>query len=266
MTTWPLYRAAAQALRAACDRPAAPGGPNPEERGRQGGITGSFGPMTTRGRLLASGRANDVYAIDGAWVVRRNREGWGDAVAEGAVMEHVRAHGYPVPRVRLAESTRTELVMERLAGPTMVEAYGAGLIGAAEGGAMLARLLRQLHGIPGRRSASADHRILHLDLHPENVMLTPDGPRVIDWSNTEEGDPALDWGMTAVILAQVAVGDGPIAGPARELLDVLLADPSQLTEHGLTEARRRRAADVMMSREEVELLGAAEQLVRSYWR
>lgn len=222
--------------------------------------------MANARRLLGSGRVNDVYEIDGAWVVRRNRAGWGDAVAEGAVMEHVRAYGYPVPRVRLADSTRTELVMERLAGPTMVEAYGAGLIDAAEGGELLAGLLRQLHAIPGRRSASAGHRILHLDLHPENVMLTPDGPRVIDWSNTEEGDPALDWGMSAVILAQVAVGDAPIAGPAHELLDVLLTDPSHLTEDGLTEALRRRAADVMMSAEEVELLGQAEELVRSYGR
>jgi serine/threonine protein kinase len=156
--------------------------------------------------------------------------------------------------------------MERLAGPAMVEAYAAGLIDAAEGGELLAGLLRQLHAIPGRRSASAGHRILHLDLHPENVMLTPDGPRVIDWSNTEEGDPALDWGMSAVILAQVAVGGEPIAGPAHELLDVLLTDPSHLTEDGLTEALRRRAADVMMSAEEVELLGQAEELVRSYGR
>ncbi|MFI6561094.1 phosphotransferase [Streptomyces sp. NPDC050534] len=220
--------------------------------------------MGITGRLLGSGRVNDVYEIDGAWVLRRSREGWGDAVAEGAVMEHVRAYGYPVPGVRLAESTPTELVMERLHGPTMLEAYGAGLIGAAEAGEVLGRLLRQLHAIPGRRSA--DRRILHLDLHPDNVMLTPDGPRVIDWSNTEEGDPGLDWGMSAVILAQVAVGDEPIAAPARELLDALLADPAHLTEAGLTEARRRRAADVMTSRREVELLGQAEELVRSYWR
>ena len=218
--------------------------------------------MGMTGRLLGSGRVNDVYEIDGAWVLRRNRKGWGDAVAEGAVMEHVRAHGYPVPRVRLAESTPTELVMERLAGPTMLEAYGAGLIGAAEAGDVLARLLRQLHGIPGR--GSAGRRVLLLDLHPENVMLTPDGPRVIDWSNTEEGDPGLDWGMSAVILAQAAVGAGPIAGPARELLDALLADPTHLTEDGLAEARRRRAADVMTSRREVELLGEAEELIRSY--
>ena len=93
-------------------------------------------------------------------------------------------------------------------------------------------------------------------------MLTPDGPRVIDWSNTEDGDPGLDWGMSAVILAQVAVADTPLAGPAHALLTALLVDPAELTEAGLAEARGRRAANPTMSRREVELLAPAEELVR----
>ncbi|MFF4543328.1 phosphotransferase [Streptomyces sp. NPDC001435] len=218
--------------------------------------------MTTTGRLLGSGRSADVYEIDEAWVLRRDREGWGDAAAEGAVMTYVRDHGYPVPRVRPSGS-RTDLVLERLSGPTMLEALLAGSIGPGEGGAMLAGLLRQLHAVPARDSADPDARVLHLDLHPDNVILTPDGPRVIDWTNAEDGRPGLDWGMSAVILAQVAVGAEPIADPARAMLTALLADPSALTESGLTEARTRRAANPTMSRREVELLGAAEDLVRA---
>jgi aminoglycoside phosphotransferase (APT) family kinase protein len=223
--------------------------------GRAGGGDGDSG-----GRLLGSGRTCDVYELDAGWVVRRNREGWGDALAEGAVMEHVRRHGYPVPKVRLVESTRTELVMERLSGPTMLGAFGAGAMEARESGAVLACLLRELHAVPGWGSGGC---VLHLDLHPDNVMLTPDGPRVIDWSNAEEGRPGLDWGMSTIILAQVAVGGEPLAGPAHEVLTGLLADPSHLTEEGLAEARRRRAAQPVMSREEVELLAPAEELVRS---
>lgn len=213
------------------------------------GITGSTG------RLIGSGRASDVYEIDEAWVLRRARHGYGDALAEAAVMEHVRGHGYPVPRVRLGESSRTELVMERLHGPTMLAACGAGRIGAREAGEAVAGLLRQLHAVPGR--------VIHLDLHPDNVMFTPDGPYVIDWANAEEGAPGLDWGMSAVILAQAAVGDEPIAEQARAMLTGLLADPSQLTEEGLAEARRRRAANVTMSARETELLGDAEELIRA---
>ncbi|MFD3586292.1 phosphotransferase [Streptomyces sp. NPDC058683] len=211
------------------------------------------------GRLLGSGRSADVYEIDEAWVLRRDRDGWGDAAAEGAVMTYVREHGYPVPRVRPSGS-RTDLVLERLSGPTMLAALLAGEMGAAEGGALLASLLRRLHAVPGRDPAAHGSRILHLDLHPDNVMLTPDGPRVIDWTNAEDGPPGLDWAMSAVILAQVAVGELPVA---RELLAALLADPGELTEEGLAEALRRRAANPTMSRREVELLGAAEELIRT---
>ncbi|GHI08104.1 hypothetical protein Scel_64250 [Streptomyces cellostaticus] len=68
--------------------------------------------------------------------------------------------------------------------------------------------------------------------------------------------------MSAVILAQVAVGGEPIADGARAMLAALLADPSDLTDEGLAEARRRRAANPTMSRREVELLGKAEELIR----
>jgi aminoglycoside phosphotransferase (APT) family kinase protein len=214
----------------------------------------------TVGKLLGSGRTADVYEIDEAWVLRRYRQECGDALAEAAVMEYVRTHGYPAPRVRLADSTRNDLVMQRLSGPTMLQALGAGEIGAEEAGASLARLLRQLHSVPARGSAGS---VLHLDLHPDNVVLTPDGPYVIDWNNAQEGDPGLDWGCSAVILAQVAVGDEPIADLARAILTALLTDPTDLTEDGLAEALRRRAANPTMTAREVELLGDAEELIRT---
>ncbi|MEV7322723.1 phosphotransferase [Streptomyces sp. NPDC093970] len=211
------------------------------------------------GRLLGSGRSADVYEIDGTWVLRRVRDGRVDAAAEGAVMTHVRLHGYPAPRVRPSGSP-TDLVMERLSGPTLLAALLAGETGPAEGGALLASLLRRLHAVPGRDPARPGTRVLHLDLHPGNVMLTPDGPRVIDWTEAEDGPPGLDWAMSAVILAQVAVGELPMA---RDLLAALLADPGELTDEGLAEALRRRAANPTMSRREVELLPAAERLVRT---
>ncbi|MFF1676249.1 phosphotransferase [Streptomyces sp. NPDC058256] len=217
--------------------------------------------MRTTGRLLGSGRTADVYEIDAAWVLRRDREGWGDATAEAAVMEHVRGHGFPVPGVRLA--TRTDLVMERLSGPTMLEAFGVGLLAPREAGVILAGLLRALHAVPARLSADPAVRVLHLDLHPDNVMLTPEGPKVIDWANTEEGPPGLDWGMSAVILAQVAVGGELHAEVAREALAAMLGDGTPgVTDAGLAEARRRRAANPTMSEAEIQVLGDAEELIR----
>ncbi|MGW1748032.1 hypothetical protein ACWCRD_20980 [Streptomyces sp. NPDC002092] len=86
---------------------------------------------------------------------------------------------------------------------------------------------------------------------------------MIDWRNAEEGHPGLDWGISAMILAQVAVGNEPVADAARAMPAALLAGPSHLTDERLTEARRRRAANATMSREEVELLGKAEELIRA---
>lgn len=222
------------------------------------------------GRLLASGRTADVYELhaDESWVLRRYRDGWGDAVAEAEVMEYVRGHGYPVPRVRSA--TCTDMVLERLPGPTMVEAFAAGLLDPAQAGATLARLLHDLHALPPRSQVTptATPHVLHLDLHPENVILTPHGPQVIDWNNAEEGPPGLDWGVSAVILAQVAVDTADFrAELARATLVSLLAHqsdgPSALTEEGLVEAGRRRAANPTMTTREVELVAAAEELIRS---
>ncbi|WP_371580676.1 phosphotransferase family protein [Streptomyces sp. NBC_01314] len=296
------------------DAASGPGGPG--DRGEVGGRGGRRG----LGGRAATGRTGSPEGAVGAWVLRRYRDGWGDAAAEAEIMEHVRAHGYPVPRVRSA--SRTEMVLERLSGPTMLEAVATGLLDPAQVGATLARLLHSLHALPPRnqalctprgqdispprdqdislpgsqdisppRSHTPGHslsptaaappptrgasstaptpRVLHLDLHPENVILTTHGPRVIDWSTAEEGPPGLDWGTSAVILAQVAVDTADFRAEMAHatLVSLLLAQqpdgPSALTEEGLVEAGRRRAANPTMTAREVELVGAAEELIRS---
>ncbi|MGI5290706.1 phosphotransferase [Nonomuraea polychroma] len=84
--------------------------------------------------------------------------------------------------------------MKRLSGRTMVEALQQGMITPEEAGAILGGLLRRLHALPPRVPTDPADRDLHLDLHPENVMLTPEGPVMIDWADAREGPPALDWG------------------------------------------------------------------------
>ncbi|MDH6227181.1 MULTISPECIES: phosphotransferase [Streptomyces] len=216
--------------------------------------------------LIGVGRTADVYVVDERWVLRRYRKAaHGDAEAERALMTYLHRHGYPVPVVRPGEDAPgTDLVMERLDGPTMAGALFAGLITPREAGAVLALLLAGLHSLPPRASADPEERILHLDLHPENVILTSAGPRVIDWGTAAEGRPGLDWAMTAVIVAQAGAGDVDLAGPARELLAALLTDPAaaHLTPEALTEALRRRASDPTMTEREIDLLGQAGVTVR----
>ncbi|NUW39827.1 phosphotransferase [Nonomuraea rhodomycinica] len=210
------------------------------------------------GSLLGSGRTADVFVIDDAWVLRRYRDG-GDPSAEAAVMRHLSCQGYPVPRVRSAADR--DLIMERLSGPTMVEALQHGVITPEEAGATLATLLRRLHALPARISADPADRVLHLDLHPENVMLTPDGPMVIDWADAGEGDPALDWGMSALILAEAAVSRRAEAPLAHAVLGSLLSDADHAID--LETPLRARAANPTLSQAERRLLDDAVALVRS---
>ncbi|WP_406451509.1 aminoglycoside phosphotransferase family protein [Streptomyces sp. NBC_00876] len=223
------------------------------------------------GQLLGSGRDADVYELDDSWVLRRYRDGM-DATHELPVMSYLSASGYPVPRLgpQPPSAGPGDLVLQRLTGPTMLECLVAGTIDEDEGSALLAGLLADLHAIPSRLSQDPEDRILHLDLHPDNVMLTADGPVVIDWSNTEEGPPALDRAMSALILAQVAVDpDIPAAEGARVLLAALaprLAADDGIPARHLADAAARRAVNPTMSPAEVARIGEASALVTALSR
>ncbi|MEU2026067.1 phosphotransferase [Streptomyces sp. NPDC016469] len=218
------------------------------------------------GQLLGSGRNADVYELDEAWVLRRYRDGM-DASRELPVMSYLSASGYPVPRLgpQPPSAGPGDLVLQRLHGPSMLESLMSGAMGAEEGAGLLTGLLADLHSVPARLSPDPEDRVLHLDLHPDNVMLTADGPVVIDWSNTEEGRPALDRAMSALILAQAAVDPAhPAADGARELLTALvprLAADDGLPAPHLADAVARRTLNPTMSPAETALIGDAAALV-----
>lgn len=146
--------------------------------------------------LIGRGRAADVYDAGDGRVVRRYRAAGaaGSVEIEAVAMRHLRAHGAPVPEVFSAEGN--DLVMERLDGPTMLDVLTSKPWRARAIGRRLAALQAQVHRVPIdglelRRFSDGDS-ILHLDLHPDNVMLTARGPVIIDWSNVAIGDPLAD--------------------------------------------------------------------------
>ncbi|GAA3881465.1 phosphotransferase [Streptomyces sedi] len=215
------------------------------------------------GPLLASGRTADVYALPGGRVLRRYRNGR-DAGPEARLLLRLGRLGYPVPRVHPHPEPGEaglpgDLVMERLHGPTLLRAVLDGSESPARTGATLARLLDQLHALPGG--------LVHLDLHPENVLRTARGPVVIDWCNAREGrPPGRDRAVSALILAETASGPYPVAGPMlTALLDALRpagdgGDQPPFTEAELTwagdlrranptlDAAERRAVDLALER------------------
>jgi len=95
--------------------------------------------------------------------------------------------------------------MERLRGRDMLADLAARPWLVRQHARTLAGLHDRLHDLPAPPSLpqryGAGDRVLHLDFHPGNVMLTPSGPVVIDWQNCASGAPAVDVAMVWVIIA-----------------------------------------------------------------
>jgi aminoglycoside phosphotransferase (APT) family kinase protein len=140
--------------------------------------------------VLAAGRASEIVDLGEGRVLRRFKGG-GNPAREAAIMDHANGHGFPVPRV--LEVLDGALVLERVDGPSMLTSLRRPwrMPHAAR---TLAELHARLHEIPFE-----DGQLLHLDLHPDNVLLSSRGPVVIDWTNARAGEPALDVALTWVI-------------------------------------------------------------------
>ena len=167
--------------------------------------------MRPPGPLLASGRDSDIFEYGGGLVLRRARNGR-SMEAEAQTMEYARSHGYPVPAVSELSTDGTDLVMERLEGPVMLTALTRRPWSIRSSGALLADLHRRLHQIPAPPwvpDAPSGHgdRLVHLDLHPLNVILTSRGPVVIDWPRAARGDGSTDVALTWLLLA---AGGAPV--------------------------------------------------------
>ena len=143
--------------------------------------------------MLAEGRASEILELGEDRVLRRFKAG-GRPAREAEIMEHARARGYPVPRV--LEVLDDALVLERIDGPTMLAELRRRPWQLAGHARTLAELHHRLHEIPFE-----GERLIHLDFHPDNVLLSQRGPVVIDWTNSRAGDPAFDVAMTWVICA-----------------------------------------------------------------
>jgi tRNA A-37 threonylcarbamoyl transferase component Bud32 len=159
--------------------------------------------------LIAAGRASEVFDLGDGRVLRRFKHG-GHPEREAMVMRHARLHGFPVPDV--LEIRPDGLVLERIEGPTLRDLTGRQPSGASAHAALLARLHRRLHEIDapeGLPSVGEGGRLLHLDLHPANVIVSSTGPVVVDWTNARCGASGFDVAVTWVIGA-TSTGQGRI--------------------------------------------------------
>jgi aminoglycoside phosphotransferase (APT) family kinase protein len=154
------------------------------------------------GPKIAEGRDSEIYDHGPGRVLRIARDGR-SLEREAEVMRYVRSAGYPVPAVH--DAGEGYLVMDRIDGPPMLDAATKPPFPIRRFGRMLAELHRRLHAIPAPdwlpEAPMPGDRIVHRDLHPLNVLISAEGPVVIDWANASRGDPAFDVADTWVLFA-----------------------------------------------------------------
>lgn len=189
---------------------------------------------TKPGPKLADGRTAEVFAWGEDQVLKLYRQGWTRRTAE---FEHRQAlasqqTGYRVPQVgEVVEiDGRAGITYQRMEGETMLRGFQKNLLKfpgvirqladlhlemhrcEASGletitqrltdkisrvelltGAEKDRILKHLHALP------TDNKLLHGDFHPDNILITPDGPVIIDWIDATLGHPLADVARTNVL-------------------------------------------------------------------
>jgi tRNA A-37 threonylcarbamoyl transferase component Bud32 len=186
---------------------------------------------------IRQGRASSVTDLGDGRILRVG----GRPAAEAEMMRVAGEHGIRVPAVH--EVRPDGLVMELVPGTTMLERIWRRPWAMPGAAGVIADLHERLHAIPYDGA-----RLVHFDLHPDNVLLSPDGPVLIDWTNARGGEPdadvALTWlmaetsaglrGRAFASLFRGIVGRDPIRRGFAEASAFRLADPH------VTDAERAR--------------------------
>jgi aminoglycoside phosphotransferase (APT) family kinase protein len=185
---------------------------------------------------MALGRTAEIFDLGDGRVLKLFRSGWGRTSAERelSIARKLEEAGIPAPRALGLEhhGDRFGVVFEKVSGPSMFEAFASKPWRFAAHARQLAVLHVEVHSksIPGLPSCLDDLRneiehapklsgdlrsaalklldqmptgraLCHGDLHPGNVILTSQGPRVIDWADATSGHPLADVGRTMVLLS-----------------------------------------------------------------
>ena len=146
---------------------------------------------------------------------------------EARTMDYAREQGLPVPAVHEVSDDGTEIVMERIVGPTMGDVLTRKPWQLRSLGRELARIHTQVHAIRApewvpQAFCGDGEQLVHLDLHPFNVLMGPDGPVVIDWPNAARGDGAVDVAVAWVLMATAGIPASRVRAalldPGRSLL------------------------------------------------
>jgi len=126
------------------------------------------------------------------------------------VMNWLADQGIAVPRVH--DAGGTDIVMDRVDGPTLLEDLERRPWRLVAHARLLARLQARVNAVvapewfPARSELPEGRQVAHLDLHPMNVMLSEEGPVIIDWTNTAATAAGVDASLSFVLMSTFEVG------------------------------------------------------------
>src|SRR5215831_459750 len=200
------------------------------------------------GEKIGEGAFADIHAWAPGQVVKLFKAGVPRRVSwhEARMTRAVFAAGAPAPEVfdEVTLEGRFGIVLGRLDGPNLLPPSRSGAITFRQAGAILASLYLSVHktppppdvlflrdlmdgslrlsdGIVPKHLATGILALIgrlrpgdglcHADLHPGNVIMTADGPRIVDWAGAVRAPAAFDLGCCHIALTELApeVADDP---------------------------------------------------------
>ncbi len=268
--------------------------------------------MQTKGVLIAEGNTAEVFAWGDAHILKLYRPGYTAADAEDeagrARIVHHASIKTPAAIDVVTVDGRPGAIFERVNGPTMFEV----MMVDPQQRAALTHLLAELHvtlhqvmapELPTRHSQlqfalekvanatwlSAENlarihsrltvlpegeALCHGDFHPMNILLTDDGPVIIDWVDARRGDPLSDVARTVVLMRHAVVPaeiDAALRASFEEMrkdvLDIYLARYHELSplDHGklaqwVTVLAAARLAEGLSEAENQNLIAVASAI------
>jgi len=222
----------------------------------------------TPGALIGQGRDGDVREFGQDKVIRVSRSG-ADLRAQFALMRHLADSGYPVPRV-YPHHDPSVAVMDRIDGVTMMADLAAKpwkLRSHAKTLYKLHEQLREVEAPAGLKRLGNGNELLHLDLHPNNILITANGPVVIDWDYAAVGSGDLDVALTWVVIKTGPITSNPIIKPVLVALREQFvkayekaAGEDRIRAHATAAAELRLLDQNLLATERDEVFRLARQL------
>lgn len=188
-------------------------------------------------RVIGIGRTAEIFAWDEERIVKLFREGWvrSSVEWEAKVARLVSEAGAPIPAVYgvVEVEGRHGIIYERVDGPSMLEELRSKTEEIEYFANMFAELHAQIHSLKAKglesqrsqlekkirnanplpengknqalealRKLPDDNALCHGDFHPDNIIMSTQGPIVIDWNDATQGNRLGDISRTLLLLQQ----------------------------------------------------------------